>query len=51
MTFDQIIAQDTVKQRLLDELQQGRVPHALMLYGPEGCGALPCIPYLQEVQW
>ena len=33
MTFDQIIAQDTVKQRLLDELQQGRVPHALMLYG------------------
>ena len=41
MTFDQIIAQDTVKQHLLEELQQGRVPHALMLYGPEGCGALP----------
>ncbi len=50
MTFDQIIAQDTVKQRLLDELQQGRVPHALMLYGPEGCGALPiAVAYAQRL--
>ena len=50
MTFDEIIAQDTVKQRLLDELQQGRVPHALMLYGPEGCGALPiAVAYAQRL--
>ena len=41
MTFDQIIGQQHVKQHLLDELRQGRVPHALMLYGSEGCGALP----------
>lgn len=40
MTFDQIIGQESVKQRLQDEFQQGRVPHALMLYGPEGNGAL-----------
>lgn len=50
MTFDQIIAQDTVKQRLLDELSQGRVPHALMLCGPEGNGALPiAIAYAQRL--
>lgn len=41
MTFDQIIGQNTIKQRLLSEHQQGRIPHALMLHGPEGCGALP----------
>ena len=50
MTFDQIIAQQTVKQRLLDELSQGRVPHALMLCGPEGCGALPiAVAYAQRL--
>ena len=41
MTFDQIIGQEAAKQRLLAECEQGRVPHALMLTGPEGCGALP----------
>ena len=41
MTFDQIVGQEAAKQRLLSELEQGRVPHALMLTGPEGCGALP----------
>ena len=41
MTFDQIIGQEAAKQRLLTELEQGKVPHALMLTGPEGCGALP----------
>ena len=41
MTFSDIIGQDTIKQHLLNEHQQGRVPHALMLCGPEGCGALP----------
>ena len=41
MTFDDIIGQEEVKRRLMEEHQQGRVPHALMLCGPEGCGALP----------
>jgi len=41
MSFDQIIGQEEAKQRLSAELEQGRVPHALMLAGPEGCGALP----------
>ncbi len=48
MTFDTIIGQAPIKQRLLDELQQGRVPHALMLWGPEGCGAMPiAVAYAQ----
>lgn len=48
MTFDQIIGQEAVKQRLLEEYQQGRVPHALMLCGPEGCGAMPlAVAYAQ----
>lgn len=41
MDFNSIIGQEEAKRRLTDELQQGRVAHALMLCGPEGCGALP----------
>lgn len=50
MTFDQIIGQTQPKQHLLDELQQGRIPHALMLHGPEGNSALPlAIAYAQRL--
>lgn len=41
MNFSDIIGQETVKQRLQKEYEEGRMPHALMLCGPEGCGALP----------
>lgn len=41
MDFSQIIGQETIKRRLIADAQEGRVPHALMLSGPEGCGALP----------
>lgn len=40
MTFNDIIGQDEVKGRLTAELNLGRLPHALLLYGPEGNGAL-----------
>ncbi|MBQ9640039.1 MAG: DNA polymerase III subunit delta [Bacteroidaceae bacterium] len=50
MTFDQIIGQETAKERLLTEYEQGKVPHALMLTGPEGCGALPlAIAFAQKL--
>ena len=50
MTFDQIIGQEAAKNRLLTEWEQGRVPHALMLTGPEGCGALPlAVAFAQKV--
>ncbi len=38
--FDKVIGQDGVRQRLLGDLTAGRVPHALMLTGPEGSGKL-----------
>lgn len=41
MTFEEIIGQEEAKARLKQELESGRVAHALMLCGPEGCGALP----------
>ena len=48
MKFSDIIGQEVVKQRLLDEYQQGKVPHALMLCGAEGCGAMPiAVAYAQ----
>ena len=39
MTFDEVIGQQQVKQRLIQEIDSGRLPHALMLAGPEGNGA------------
>jgi len=38
MHFDNIIGQEEVKQRLLHEVETGRLPHALLLAGPEGNG-------------
>ena len=40
MTFDEVIGQERTAQRLLQLLQARRMPHALMLCGPEGCGKL-----------
>ena len=34
------IAQDGIRQRLMQQLAAGRVPHALLFCGPEGCGKL-----------
>ena len=39
MDFNDIIGQDDVKQRLLHEIETDRLPHALLLSGPEGNGA------------
>lgn len=39
--FSDVIGQEEVKQRLLHDAQEDRVPHALMLCGPRGCGKLP----------
>jgi len=41
MNIDEIIGQEAAKARLRQELESGKVAHALMLCGPEGCGALP----------
>ncbi|MBQ7471890.1 MAG: DNA polymerase III subunit delta [Prevotella sp.] len=40
MTFDEVIGQEEVKQRLLQMVREERVPHALMLCGSAGCGKM-----------
>ena len=41
MFFRDIIGQDSIKQRLIKEAREKRVPHALLFTGPEGVGKLP----------
>lgn len=41
MTFDQVIAQEAVKEQLIHMLQHNRLSHALLFLGKEGSGALP----------
>lgn len=41
MQFSDIVAQENAKQQLMSAAQSGHIPHALMLTGNEGCGALP----------
>lgn len=40
MRFEEVIAQDEVKSQLHAQLAEGRVPHAQLFCGPEGCGKL-----------
>jgi DNA polymerase-3 subunit delta' len=40
MKFDEVIGQHEAKQRLLQLVQEGRLPHALMLCGPQGSGKM-----------
>lgn len=41
MTFNLVIAQEDIKQRLLKDVRANRIPHALMLAGPKGAGKMP----------
>ena len=40
MGFEQVIGQQEAKERLLQLEQEQRLPHALMLCGPVGCGKM-----------
>ena len=40
MYFSDLTSQDASKKQLLNLFSQNRVPHALLLIGPEGCGHL-----------
>lgn len=40
MTFNEVIGQEDIKQRLLHMHSEGRMPHAIMLCGPQGCGKM-----------
>ncbi|MBQ6652866.1 MAG: DNA polymerase III subunit delta [Prevotella sp.] len=41
MTFNDVIGQEEVKQRLMKMAEEQRVPHAILLCGPAGSGKLP----------
>jgi DNA polymerase-3 subunit delta' len=40
MMFKEVIGQQEVQQRLTQMVDEGRLPHAIMLCGPVGCGKL-----------
>lgn len=41
MRFADVVGQEEIRRRLIDEARGNRVPHALMLTGPAGSGKLP----------
>lgn len=41
MFFKDVIGQAATKKRLLQEVKEGRIPHAQLICGPEGTGKLP----------
>ena len=41
MSFDEVIGQREAEERLMQLVKEERLPHALMLCGPQGCGKLP----------
>lgn len=40
MTFNEVIGQEDIKQRLMQMHRESRMPHAIMLCGPKGCGKM-----------
>ena len=40
MTFNEVIGQQEVQSRLMQMVSEGRLPHALMLCGPQGAGKM-----------
>jgi len=40
MRFNEVIGQQEAKNRLLQMVNEDRLPHAMMLCGPQGCGKL-----------
>lgn len=48
MLFSDILGQDHIKNHLTQSVENGRVSHAQLFVGPEGCGTLPmAIAYAQ----
>jgi DNA polymerase-3 subunit delta' len=48
MLFNQIIGQEHIKKHLQTSAENGRIPHAQLFIGKEGCGTLPmAIAYAQ----
>lgn len=50
MQFSDIFGQEHLKNHLTQSVDNGRIPHAQLFVGPEGCGTLPmAIAYAQYI--
>ena len=50
MLFSEILGQEHIKNHLTKSTDSGRIPHAQLFVGPEGCGTLPmAIAYAQYI--
>ena len=50
MLFSEVIGQNDIKQRFIRSVQEKRIPHAQLLYGPEGVGKLAlAVAYAQYI--
>jgi DNA polymerase III subunit delta' len=50
MLFSEILGQEHIKSHLTTSANSGRIPHAQLFVGPEGCGTLPmAIAYARYV--
>ena len=50
MLFTEVIGQEHIKNHLTTSADNGRISHAQLFVGPEGCGALPmAIAYAQYI--
>ncbi|KOS07041.1 DNA polymerase III subunit delta' [Flavobacterium akiainvivens] len=50
MLFSEILGQEHIKSHLATSANSGRIPHAQLFIGPEGCGTLPmAIAYARYV--
>lgn len=50
MLFSQILGQEYIKNHLTKSASSGRIPHAQLFVGPEGCGTLAmAIAYAQSI--
>ena len=43
MTFDDVIGQEEARERLMQMVEEGRLPHALLFCGPQGCGKMAVV--------
>lgn len=50
MLFEDILGQEHIKNHLKQSVENGRIPHAQLFVGHEGCGTLPmAIAYAQSI--
>lgn len=50
MQFSTILGHQSIKAHLVKSAATGRIPHAQLFIGPEGCGTLPiAIAYAQYI--